>query len=64
MEEARSKEKIPQERNSGALLALEQNASDLRRQLRDGRNRQEAEFLPMLAQAELKRAEAEVGTMD
>jgi len=59
MEEARSKEKIPRERNSGALLALEQNASDLRRQLRDGRNRQEAEFLPMLAQAELKRAEAE-----
>jgi len=61
LERSRGKEKDSQDDGStAALLGLERRASSLRSQLRDGRRRQEADLLPLLAQAEVRRAEAEV----
>jgi len=65
LEKSREKEKDSQdEGKTAALLSLERQASSLRSQLRDGRRRQEADLLPLLAQAEVRRSEAEVRVCD
>jgi len=65
LEKLTVKEKDSQdEGNSAALLGLERQASSLRALLRDGRRRQEADLLPLLAQAELRRSEAEARVGD
>ena len=66
LEKSRAKEKDSQDEggNTAALLCLERSASSLRSQLTDGRWRHEAELLPLLAQAEVRRSEAESRILD
>ena len=65
LEKTRVNEKDTQDDgNTAALLGLERRASSLRSQLRDGRRRQEADLLPLLAQAEVRRTVAEVRVGD
>jgi len=66
LEKSRAREKDSQDEggNTAALLCLERSASTLRSQLRDGRRQQEADLLPLLAQAEVGRSEAESRVVD